>query len=176
MGGCHEVTGGISPARLRRHFKCKENKEEMKIMFICTGNICRSAMAEEMLENMVKEETKNIEVYSCGIFAEDGGAATDNAIEVMKEYGIDLSEHRATNIRNSNIKDMDIILCATTAHKNNVINMYPDLSDRTYTIKEYAGYPENDLDINDPWGYDLTTYRECAWQIWDCLEKIMEKI
>ena len=148
----------------------------MKVMFVCTGNICRSAMAEAMMKNMVKKENKNIDIYSCGIFAEDGWNATDNAVEVMKEHNIDLSKHRATNIRSSNIKNMDIILCATTSHKNNVINMYPDLVDKTYTIKEYAGYPKNDLDINDPWGYDLSTYRACARKIEDCLEKIMEKI
>ena len=97
----------------------------MKIMFICTGNICRSAMAHKMLEKKAKEENKNIEVYSSGIYAQNGDIPTYEAIQVMKEYGIDLSNHRATNIRNSNIENMDVILCATTAHKNNVIAMYP---------------------------------------------------
>ena len=56
----------------------------------------------------------------------------------MEEYQIDLKKHRATNIRNSKIEDMDIILCATTSHKNNVINMYPKLADKVFTMKEYA--------------------------------------
>ena len=60
----------------------------MKIMFICTGNICRSAMAHVMLEQRAKEENKNIEVYSCGVFAQNGDRSTKEAIEVMKEYGI----------------------------------------------------------------------------------------
>lgn len=110
----------------------------MKIMFICTGNICRSAMAHAMLEKKAKEENKNIEVYSCGIFAENGDVPIYEGIEAMREYGIDLSNHRATNIRNSNIENMDVILCATTAHKNNVINMYPKLAGRVFTMKEYA--------------------------------------
>ncbi len=110
----------------------------MKIMFICTGNICRSAMAHMMLAKKAKEENKNIEVYSCGIYAENGDIPTYEGIETMKEYGIDLKTHRATNIRNSNIENMDVILCATTAHKNNVINMYPKLKDKIFTIKEYA--------------------------------------
>ena len=110
----------------------------MKIMFICTGNICRSAMAHAMLQKMVKEQNKDVQVYSCGIFAENGDIPTREAIETMKEYGIDLRQHRATNIRNSDIKNMDIILCATTAHKNNVINMYPKLAGKVFTMKEYA--------------------------------------
>jgi len=144
----------------------------MKIMFICTGNICRSAMADVMLKKKVKDENKDIEVYSCGIFADQGDGSTREAIEVMKEYGIDLSKHRATHIRNSNIEEMDVILCATTAHKNNVINMYPELEDKVYTMKEYAGYDKNDLDIKDPWGYDINTYRRCAREIEECIKNI----
>lgn len=110
----------------------------MKIMFICTGNICRSAMAHVMLEDKAKKQNKNIQVYSCGVYAQNGDISTDEAIETMEEYQIDLKKHRATNIRSSKIEDMDIILCATTAHKNNVINMYPKLSGKVFTMKEYA--------------------------------------
>ena len=60
----------------------------MKIMFVCTGNTCRSAMAHHMLEKMV-EDKKDIEVYSCGIYADSGEPSTYNAIEIMKEYGIE---------------------------------------------------------------------------------------
>ena len=110
----------------------------MRVMFICTGNICRSAMAHVMLEKRAKEENKNVEVHSCGVFAQNGDVSTIEAIETMKGYGVDLKPHRATNIRNSNIENMDVILCATTSHKNNVVNMYPQLQDKIFTIKEYV--------------------------------------
>ncbi len=150
----------------------------MKIMFICTGNICRSAMAQAMLIKKAKEQNKDkdIEVYSCGVWAESGDTPTYEGITVMKDYGIDLSSHRAINIRNSNIEEMDVILCATNNHKQNVILMYPKLKDKIFTIKEYAGYQENDLDISDPWGYGLDVYKKCAKEIEKCLEKILEKI
>ena len=141
----------------------------MKIMFICTGNICRSAMAEAMFRKMT--EGKDVQVYSCGIFADNGDWPTENAIEVMKEYEIDLREHRATNIRKSNIEEMDIILCATYSHKITVLQMYPNLKDKVFTLKEYVGNKE-DIDIKDPWGYDLHTYRKCAAEIEECLQKI----
>lgn len=147
-----------------------------KIMFICTGNICRSAMADGLMKKLVKDNNKEIAVYSCGIFAEDGDMPTFNAIEAIKEYDVDLKLHRATNIRNSKIEDMDIILCATVSHKNNVINMYPNLKDKIFTIKEYADYDKNDLDIPDPWGYDIETYKFCASTISKCLNKIIDKI
>lgn len=147
-----------------------------RIMFICTGNICRSAMADGLMKKLAKDNNKEIEVYSCGIFAEDGDMPTFNAMEAIKEYDVDLKLHRATNIRNSKIEDMDIILCATVSHKNNVINMYPNLKDKIFTIKEYADYDKNDLDIPDPWGYDIETYRFCASTISKCLNKIIDKI
>lgn len=147
----------------------------MKIMFICTGNICRSAMAHKMLEKRAKEEGKDIEVYSCGVYAEDGDIPTNEGIQVMKEYGIDLSKHRATNIKNSNIKDMDVILCATKRHKEAVIYMYPELKERIYTMKEFAGFNKNDLDISDPWGYGIGVYRNCAKEIEDCIDKYLQR-
>ena len=149
----------------------------MKVMFICTGNICRSAMAHLMLEKRAKEEGReDIEVYSCGVYAENGDVPTYEGVQVMKEYGIDISKHRATNIRNSNIKDMDVILCATRRHKDAVIYMYPELKDKIYTMKEYAGYDRNNLDIPDPWGYGIETYRNCVKEIENCIEKYLEKI
>lgn len=147
----------------------------MKIMFICTGNICRSAMAHAMLKEKAKEQKKNIEVYSCGLFAQNGDIPTYEAIQTMKEYNIDLSSHRATNIKNSNIKDMDVILCATTNHKNGVISMYPELKNIVYTMKEYVG-EKNDRDIKDPWGYSIETYKRCALEIKECIDKIIEKV
>ncbi len=147
----------------------------MNIMFICTGNICRSAMAHAMLEKKIKEINKDIEVYSCGIFAENGDVSTNEAVQTMKEYDIDLKKHKATNIQNSNIKDMDIILCATTAHKNNVINMYPELKEKIFTMKEYAGYDNNDLDIKDPWGYGIDVYKRCSKEIEECINKYIKK-
>lgn len=148
----------------------------MKIMFICTGNICRSAMAHKMLEKKAKEQEKDIKVYSCGIWAQDGDIPTYEGIEVMKEYGIDLKTHRATNIKSSNIEDMDVILCATFNHKINVISLYPELKDKIFTMKEYAGCYGDDIDIKDPWGYGITVYQNCAKEIEQCIDKILERM
>ncbi len=149
----------------------------MKIMFICTGNICRSAMAHVMLEEKAKKQNKNIDVYSCGVFARNGEKSTYEAIQVLKTiYNVDLTKHRATYIEDSPIEQMDVILCATTSHKKNVLNSYPNLAGKVFTMKEYAGYPKNDLDINDPWGCSYEIYEECAKEIDECIDKIMEKI
>ena len=148
----------------------------MKIMFICTGNICRSAMAHVMLKKMAKEKNKEIDIYSCGVYARNGDTPTDEAIYVMRKYNVDITKHRATNLENSKIKEMDIILCATLNHKKMVVSMYPDLQNKIFTMKEYAGYPSNDLDISDPWGYGIDVYTNCAKEIKECLDIIVNII
>jgi len=149
----------------------------MKVMFICTGNICRSAMAEGMFRKMT-ENMNNIEVYSSGVYAETGDYATYNAVEAAKEYNVDISTHRATNIRKSEIEQMDLILCATNSHKQSVLYLYPDLKGKVYTMKEYVGINKEgqDIDIKDPWGYDEYVYKRCAEEINECLEITLEKI
>ena len=148
----------------------------MKIMFICTGNICRSAMAHCILED--KLHGTEHEVYSCGTYAEDGSSSTFSAIEVMSEYGLNLKNHRATHIRNSKIEEMDLILCMTWSHKNMAQQMYPELKEKIYTFKEYVNYDETgkDIDIKDPWGYDIEVYRFCAAEIEKCINKLTKII
>ena len=153
----------------------------MKIMFICTGNICRSAMAEWLLKKKLEDKKiENIEVYSGGVYAQDGDISTWEAKRVMMdEYSIDMSKHRATNIVNSKIKEMDLILCATSRHKRDVLRIYPELEGKVFTMKEYVGYDReyhDKIDIKDPWGYDIETYRSCVAEIDECLELLLEKI
>ena len=150
----------------------------MKIMFICTGNICRSAMAEGMMKKLAKDNNLDLDICSCGIYAEDGDYATYNAVEAAKYYDVNIEGHRATNIRRSEIKEMDIILCATESHKQSVLYMYPELKEKVFTMKEYAELDKNgqDMDIKDPWGYDMNVYQNCAEGIEKCLIKIIEKI
>ncbi len=152
----------------------------MKIMFICTGNICRSAMAHWLLiKKLQDEKINNIEVYSGGIYAEDGDLPTYDAIEVMKEYGVDLKQHKATNIANSKIEEMDLILCATNTHKIQLMHEYPELKNKIFTMKEYVNYnkeEDNNVNIQDPWGYGIDTYRRCATEIDDVLNLLIKKL
>lgn len=148
-------------------------------MFICTGNICRSAMAHHLLEKKLKDLNRtDVEVLSCGTFADTGEKSTYSALEVMKEYEVDMSTHQSTNIAKSPILDMDLILCATTSHKYFVLQQYPDLEGKVFTLKEYVHFDESgkDMDIRDPWGYDIAIYRFCVAEIDTCLDRLLEMI
>ncbi len=105
-----------------------------------------------------------------------GDSATYNTEEVMKEYDVDMRKHKTTNVQCSNIESMDLILCATNSHKRILIQMYPNIADKIFTMKEYVQNDPNDLDIKDPWGYDVSVYRYCAGQIDKCIELLIEKI
>ena len=149
------------------------------IMFICTGNTCRSAMAEGLLKKMLSDAgIQGINVYSAGLHASTGEYSTDEAIKVMKEdYDVNILQHQSKNVKNTNIQDMDLILCATNAHKTTLEYMYPEIDHKIFTIKEYAYGPDvQDRDIEDPWGYPIPVYRECAKEIYNALEEIIEKI
>lgn len=149
----------------------------MKIMFICTGNICRSAMAHWLMKKKLEEKNiSGVEVYSSGIFAMKDDISTDEAIEVMEEYGVNLKQHRATETRNSNIEQMDLVLCMTLSHKQTLINMYPNMKEKIYTLKEYVQMNENGIETKDPWGYGLVVYRYCAAEIDMALDKLIKKI
>ena len=146
----------------------------MKIMFICTGNICRSAMAHWlMIKKLEEKNIKNVEVFSAGIHAMNNDIPTEEGIEVMDEYGVNLRKHRATNIRKSPIEEMDLILVMTVMHKMELVNIYPNLKKKIFTLKEYVG--ENEFNIKDPWGYNITTYRMCATEIDRALDKLIGK-
>lgn len=153
----------------------------MNIMFICTGNLCRSVMAQYLLEKRLKElKIDNINVYSCGIYAYNRAKTTREAKYIMKKYyDIDLEEHRALNIENSNIEEMDLILCATENQKEEVKGLYKDLKEKVFTIKEYVGYNEeghDKMDIQDPWGFDKETYLKCSKEISECIELLLKKL
>lgn len=150
----------------------------MNIMFVCTGNTCRSAMAEGLAKKEIKDKNLDINVSSSGIFAMKGEHASFNSVAIMKEYDVDIVTHTATPIEESKIEEMDYIFCATYGHKSQVIAKYPELEDKVYTMKEYASLSKDgeEMNISDPWGFDINTFRMCAAEISLCVDKIIEKL
>lgn len=147
------------------------------IMFVCTGNICRSAMAEKYFNYKVKKEKLETEykAVSSGTSAINGQSSTENAIDVMKKYDVDLSKHEAIHIKNINLNESDYIFTMTKAHKDIIISIYPELKDKTYILKEYLGMLEY-VDVDDPWGWDYSVYENCAKEIVNCVDRLIAKL
>lgn len=142
----------------------------MNILFVCTGNTCRSAMAAAIMDKIAVENDLDVMIESAGIFAADGGKASDNAIEALKKYNIDLSGHRTQPVTEDLLKQSDLILTMTLGHKQLIEQL---ASGKVYTLMEYAG---SDGDISDPYGGDLEEYEETAQEIYDALVDIAEKL
>lgn len=146
-----------------------------KIMFVCTGNICRSAMAEKLLIKKVKDRKidDKFVICSAGIYAYSDDKSTYEAVKIMNdEYEIDLSDHKATAIRDSRIEDMDLVLCMTKAHRATLSSIYPNLENRIFLIREYVGLSG---EVADPYGGTLKIYSECAKELDNCLDLLLEK-
>ena len=137
----------------------------MKIMFVCTGNTCRSAMAEAIFKKMVDS---SVEVYSSGTISVSGKSPSKNTVEVCKSHGIDVSNHKSTYFRDSCIAEMDLVLTFERTHRHRIEIHYPDLN--VCTIRQFIGeYPP---DIPDPFGGDYNVYENCYLEICRALEKV----
>ena len=145
-------------------------KEPMKILFVCTGNTCRSAMAAAMLNDIAVKNDLNVLIDSAGVFAEVGGKAADEAIAAMERRGIDLSGHRTKPLTDELIDMADVILVMTEAHKQLVESV---AKGKVHTLLEYAG---GEGDISDPYGGDAEEYERTAPEIYDALVDIAEKL
>jgi protein-tyrosine phosphatase len=155
----------------------------MNILFVCTGNTCRSAMAEGIFRDMLKNKNiNNINVSSAGISAFEGDRANDKAAEALMENNIDISGHKARQLTADMIKNSDLILTMTKSHKMMILNAFPDEKNKTFTLKEYAmavsgeNTDGKNLDIADPFGMDYNVYKKCMLEIKSELIKIINNI
>ncbi len=147
----------------------------MNILFVCTGNTCRSPMAEALFNDMVqKKGLEGFKAASAGLAALSGQDASMQAVQVMKEMGIDLKGHKSRQVDEALLKQADLILTMTQGHKNALQAAEPSIWKKVYTLKEYAGL--QDKDIQDPFGQPVEVYRRAAREISQALERLLEKI
>lgn len=150
------------------------------IIFVCTGNTCRSPMAEALFRNLLDlriDLKEDFSVTSAGVYAYAGDPASSEAIRTMKEhFGINLASHRAKVLDDKDIREAWLILTMTQHHKEMILDIYPEASDKLYTLKEYAEYEGDCPDVCDPFGQDIKIYEQCAYEIEGLLQDILEKI
>jgi ribose 5-phosphate isomerase B len=137
----------------------------MKILFVCSGNMCRSPMADGIARKMLRGQAN---VESAGTNAMSGSPASDRAIEVMrKSFGIDISSHRSLNVRmmNASIDDFDYIIAMDDTVAGHLRCIYPSISSKLIQ-----------WNVPDPFGGDLSAYERCAREIWKRIEGFLASI
>jgi protein-tyrosine-phosphatase len=147
------------------------------ILFVCTGNTCRSAMAEGALKVLLERENiTTSEVISAGVSAAAGFPATLYAIEAAKIWNADISNHHSRPLTNQLIDRADLILAMTPYHLKNILRMKKEAVLKTFLFTNFPELSQEGMGIDDPIGQSLDRYNEVFLEIGQYLEKNLEEI
>lgn len=130
-----------------------------RVLFICTGNVCRSPMAEGFLRHMAGADSEEIEVGSAGLGAMDGSEPSRNSVIAMQEEGIDISGQRSRMLTPDMIEDYTHIFGMGESHIDAIRSYFPESLEKTFVLREFVTEEGFDLNIHDPIGGNLEEYR-----------------
>lgn len=151
----------------------------IKVLFVCTGNTCRSPMARALLLQRLQKRNKTLgtggfKVWSAGLFAKEGLPASPEAIKVMNEEGIDIRHHCSLLLRDVLITNADLVLTMTANQRNYIWERFPEKSQNTYTLSEFAG--DGAGEVEDPYGQGAEAYRRTLDQLKILVDMVLSKI
>jgi protein-tyrosine phosphatase len=147
-----------------------------EIVIICTGNTCRSPMAELLLKKKLADKLEcdltqlKIRVQSAGIAASQGSPAALQAVQVLDEQGLDLNDHTSQQLNYQFARDADLLLTLSNSHRRAIIGEWPEFEDKTFVLDPDGG------DVADPFGAPVEVYQACAQQIDALLEQRLPEI
>lgn len=148
-----------------------------EIMFVCTGNTCRSPMAEGGLKKLLENgNIVDIIVYSSGTAAASGFPATAYAIEAVRIWDAEISQHQSHPLTPELIRKSDLIICMSSSHCQEVIRIVPEARDKTFLLKSYPESGCNGEGVDDPIGGSLDMYNQTFLEIGEELGRILPHI
>lgn len=141
-----------------------------KLIYVCTGNTCRSPMAEVIFKNLDQES--EVKVFSRGLVVLFGEPINPKAEIVLKKHDLEINNHISKGLKESEIDDTTLILAMTQAHQRKIMEAFPNAKD-VFTIKEYAG---ESGDVVDPYGGTLVDYEDCYIELARLVKKTIYKL
>jgi RpiB/LacA/LacB family sugar-phosphate isomerase len=140
------------------------------LLFVCTGNTCRSPMAEALARRALADRP-DWRVLSAGIGAINGQAASTHSVTALRQIGVELTGHTSRMLTGRMIREADYIFGLTRGHVEGIAMLYPEAAEKLFVLREFEeGISDLDLDISDPIGGPLDGYVECRNQIQGAVE------
>ena len=146
-----------------------EGGQLKQVLVVCTGNTCRSPMAEGWLKP--KLAGKGWTAESAGVAARDGQPASPEAVDAMREIGIDISKHRSRALSKDRVDGADIILAMTDGHRRELLFRFPEAKDKVFLVKGFG--LEKPGSVMDPVGLPLDVYRRTRDEIIQALGEFL---
>lgn len=147
----------------------------MNILFVCTGNICRSPTAEHLLRKLAKDAgVKDLKVASAGTSAETNMGMTDEAMDALKGEDVVGIAHSPQGLTSANVGAADLIFAMEGHHRDIVLRRFPAAAGKVHVLKTYAGLP-GPSGVDDPYGGSSRDYQTALADIKAALTSIIRK-
>lgn len=146
----------------------RANRAVLRVLFVCTGNTCRSPMAEAVFRKLAAEKLqcrdwelreRGVDVFSAGVAAADHCPASSESVQVLREVGIDGSQHLSQLVTGRMLDESTLVLTMTSRHRQALLDARPELNEKFHVLSRSGN------DISDPIGGTLDDYRTCLADI-----------